>query len=402
MAYTLNLLIDRMCQGRPYPNLARHPAEPYTQAWREFAHHWPKTVPFELALHCERHGVPVQYYDLDTAQAAAPEHLFYPIGLGWFDFTLDYFDLIDSCVQTLVRSGQVQVLFWYHEGDNPQHIQQRLNWLCEQHEFPLGAYRFVSGNRAADQIPGFYWFPDHELIYWQRNRHQTALPWRAGTRPYNFTVLNRTHKWWRAAVMADLARQGLLNHSLYSYSTAETTGDCAEDSPIEIGTLGLAAAIDQFLAAAPYRCDDLTSIQHNDHASLVARHYTESACHVVIETLFDADGSGGAFLTEKTFKPIRHAQPFVIVGCAGSLAALRDLGYNTFDHVIDPTYDTVANNTERWLCLRETLRELTARPQSTWLPDCQASAEHNQQLFLSGKHTRLNSLLERIYHDTQN
>jgi hypothetical protein len=38
-----------------------------------------------------------------------------------------------------------------------------------------------------------------------------------------------------------------------------------------------------------------------------------------LETHFDADQSGGAFLTEKTFKPIKHGQMFFVAGPAGSL-----------------------------------------------------------------------------------
>jgi hypothetical protein len=115
----------------------------------------------------------------------------------------------------------------------------------------------------------------------------------------------------------------------------------------------------------------------------------------VLETHFDADGSGGAFLTEKTFKAIKHAQPFVIIGCAGSLATLRSLGYRTFDHVIDNSYDLEPNNTQRWLKVKHTLQQIQADPHGHFLR-CWDDIEHNQQLFLANKSHRLNTLFTKL------
>lgn len=53
------------------------------------------------------------------------------------------------------------------------------------------------------------------------------------------------------------------------------------------------------------------------------------------------------FMSEKTFKPIAFEQPFVVWGSLGTLEYLRTSGFETFDHVIDETYDTVVNNKQR-------------------------------------------------------
>lgn len=110
----------------------------------------------------------------------------------------------------------------------------------------------------------------------------------------------------------------------------------------------------------------------------------------------DADQSGGAFITEKTFKPIKNAQPFVIFGAAGSLARLRDLGYRTFDGVIDSRYDSVQDTTERYDCLMQMLHRLFASDLHQIYRACVPDLLHNQRHFLSGKHQRLNTLLEQI------
>jgi len=217
-------------------------------------------------------------------------------------------------------------------------------------------------------------------------------------RHYHFTVLNRTHKWWRATVMADMQRAGILDCSQWSYNTDQIIGDDLADNPIEIDMLELRDPVNKFLQLGPYTCDNLTADQHNDHHLHVPEHYTQSYCHVVIETHFDADQSGGAFLTEKTFKPIKHGQPFVIVGTPGSLQALRDLGYRTFDHVFDNRYDLETNNTRRWQLILNTIQQLRRQDPAVWFRACLSDIQHNQQHFLASKQDRLNTLYDKLLH----
>jgi hypothetical protein len=382
---------DAIVRDKAYPALAEWQARPYTAEWREFRYHWPYTVPCELHEHCNTHEFP---YDIHSVSACSGPDNFYTIGLGFFDFTIDYFALIPPAV---FEQGQT-VLFYYHEGDNPARIKQRLDQLCNQHGLDVDCYRFVSGNTAADHIENFAWFTDHELLYWHRNQRVPATMIHLDPRPYRFTILNRTHKWWRATCMADLSRAGILDVSQWSYNTDITVGDDPADNPIEIDLLGLRDSVTQFMKSGPYTCDRLTADQHNDHHLHVAEHYTDSYCHVVMETHFDADQSGGAFLTEKTFKPIKHGQPFVIAGAAGSLQALRDLGYRTFDHVIDNSYDLEPDNTRRWQLVLGAIEKIRAQDPDQWFQQCVDDAQHNQQHFLSSKHARLNTLYDKLLH----
>jgi hypothetical protein len=391
MDYQFKFAADAVMRDKAYPALAEWPARPYTTEWREFRYHWPYTVPCELHEHCVTHGFAHKIFRTD--QCHGPEN-FYTIGLGFFDFEIDYVALIPA----EVFERELTVLFYYHEGDNPQRIKKRLDQLFVQHGLNPQCYRFVSGNTAADAIDGFVWFPDHELLYWHRNHTVPATPVHFNARPYRFTILNRTHKWWRATVMADLQRAGILDVSQWSYTTDITAGDDPADNPIEIDVLELRDSVNGFLQLAPYTCDSLTVDQHNDHHLHVPEHYTQSYCHVVVETHFDADQSGGAFLTEKTFKPIKHGQPFVIVGAPGTLQALRDLGYRTFDHVIDNSYDLETDNTQRWLKILNVIQQICNQDPTSWFQRCANDVQHNQQHFLAAKKPRLNNLYDKLLH----
>jgi len=395
MDYANNFVADRVVRNKAYPALAQWSAQPYTTEWREFVQHWPNTVPAELYEHFNTHGIKYKLSDLNNLTIGA----YYTVGLGFFNFDVDYFALMTEVVRRQLRREELTVLFYYHEGDNPFRIKDRLDELCQNHLLPPNCYRFVSGNTAAKGIPGFAYFPDHELLYWHRNQQIPPTPIHTNRRLRDFTVLSRTHKWWRATAMTDLHRTGLLDNSYWSYRTDVTTDEAETDNPIEVDTLAIREDIAKFLSNGPYSCDALTHEQHNDHHLIQTNHFTDSYCNIILETHFDADGSGGAFLTEKTFKAIKHGQPFVVVGCPGSLAALRELGYRTFDHAVDNSYDTIKNNTERWIAARSAIAQLKSQDLHTWFDTCRSDVEHNQQLFCSSKAHRLNTLLERIHND---
>lgn len=394
MDLKFNFVVDSVVRNKAYPALATWQARPYTAAWRQFGQHYPFTVPVELFEHCQTHDFPFEYH---WVKDTWPADSFYCVGLGFFNFDIDYFSLLPAEVSTALHQNQITVLFYYHEGDSPYTVKARLDQLCQQHHLSTDCYRFVSGNTAAEFVPGFAWFPDHELLYWQRNLDSTPIEAHDKIRSHQFTVLSRTHKWWRAVVMTDLKQQGLLSNSFWSYSTELSTDEPESECPIEINTLGLRSSIKEFLSKGPYRCDSLSAEQHNDHHITVDEHYRDSYVSIVLETHYDADGSGGAFLTEKTFKAIKHGHPFVIVGCAGSLKALRELGYRTFDHVIDNSYDTITDNTQRWLQCKNTIKSLAQQDLHQLYQNCLADIKHNQQLFLASKANRLNSLLEKLH-----
>jgi hypothetical protein len=388
---TLNLVADHLVKGRLYPALAQHEARPYTQAWREFGQHYPYTVPLRLQEYCDHYKVKLEIFHVDDT---FPANSFYPVGLAFFNFDIDYFGLLSDTVTQLIKNHQLRILFYYHEGDNPVCIKQRLDQLVTIHQLPSRCYVFVSANSAANDIPGFIYFADFELWYHQRNIGSPALKIHSEPREREFTVLNRLHRSWRATAMADLQRNGVLENSYWSYCE---TGSLDVDNPIEIDSIpNLRTDTDRFLQHAPYTSDNLDQAQRNNHSLLEPKYYTNSYCSVVMETHFDADQSGGTFLTEKTFKPIKHGQMFFVAGPAGSLQALRDLGYRTFDNVLDNVYDRIVDNTQRWQHLSAAIKQAQYRLADRF-ESARADIEHNQQLFLESKTQRLNSLIKDIH-----
>ena len=388
---SLNLIADRVIKGRIYPALARHQAVPYTQGWREFGQHWPHTTPLRLQEYCDHHGINLNIYNI---QDNLPNNTFYPVGLGFFNFSIDYFELMGSDIRKKLREEHIRVLFYYHEGDNPARIKIRLDELVSNHLLPPNCYVFVSSNSAASSIPRFVAFQDSELWYWQRNHSSPALKIHHGPRERDFTVLNRLHKSWRALIMADLKSLDILNNSYWSYCESGEFDDA--DCPIEIDAIaGLRTATEEFLKSAPYVSDELDNDQRNNHSTLVAKYHVNSYCNIVVESQFDYDQSDGVLLSEKTFKPIKHGQLFFIAGAAGSLQMLRNLGYRVFDSVLDNSYDLETDHTQRWMALSRSIY-FAQQELPELFKQARADIEHNQQLFQATKTARLNTLIKEI------
>jgi hypothetical protein len=116
----------------------------------------------------------------------------------------------------------------------------------------------------------------------------------------------------------------------------------------------------------------------------------------VVETLFDTNQSGGAFITEKTYKAIKYGQPFVVVGAVGSLAALRRAGYRTFDHAIDNRYDLIHDNTQRWLAVRRAIAQIQSQNMHEWFESCCDDIKHNQNHYLHNQPVWLDTLINRL------
>lgn len=82
---------------------------------------------------------------------------------------------------------------------------------------------------------------------------------------------------------------------------------------------------------------------------------SESLAYVVTETVHKGRRH---HLTEKTFKPICLAMPFVLVSTAGSLEYLRSYGFKTFSSIWDESYDTETDDSKRLVKVADLLKQL--------------------------------------------
>lgn len=383
-------------QDRPHPNIAIHQAQPYTAQWRQFSQCWPYSQPVNFYEHCRNHGVPLTAVTLATL---GDQPAVYPIDVSFFDHGCNHLDMVGSDIKTLVHKGQVRIALFYSEGDDPRKIYLLLRQQEQRAGLPLESTWLISANSQADSLPSSIYFADDELLFRQRNRWHPPVEPHLMPRPWAFTCLSRTHKWWRLATMSEMHRRGYLDHAMWSYNTELDCGDTLGDCPISLDYYpGLRDYMLELFMTGPHRADALTADVHNDHEHHVLEHYRNSYFQVILETHFDADGSGGTFITEKTFKAIKNCQPFVIFGPPGTLAQLRDMGYCTFDDVIDNSYDTIPHNNERWEAVLWAVNRLMENPDlHGWYQYCIPDLLHNMRIFQGDLTPRLNRVIERLF-----
>jgi hypothetical protein len=157
--------------------------------------------------------------------------------------------------------------------------------------------------------------------------------------------------------------------------------------------------VDQFIAAGPFRVDELDTHAHNTYDQNMTDLYANSYFNIVLETMIDVDNSGGQFVTEKTFKPIFNNQFFVAVSSADHLRHLRDLGYHTFGRCIDETYDSVINNQDRFEAVLDLTKSLIQSGQEnlhSLYQNLASEIQHNSQVFQAGMAHRLRAVVDRI------
>ena len=386
--------IERWEDGAPLPNLASSVYRPLTEEWHRYSTEWPYSEPVHFCDYLRMKSIPYQcVYPEDIDQETV-----YPISLSFFDFNIDWFDLMSDTILTSLQNGILRLWFFYSEGDSPFKIQKHLYQLASKHKVPAEQILFTSANSVADELENFSCFVDDELLFQQRNRNCFATLFHRAPRKRQFTALSRSHKWWRATTMARLWNQDLHKLGYFSYNNNIDIGDQYKDNPIELDQFqGLRDTVSNFLNQCPFTADTLNHVEHNDHSKFIEEHFAESYLNLVLETHLDVDQSGGTFLTEKTFKPIKHCQLFIIIGAVGSIEKLRSMGYNTFDNVIDHSYDKEKNNTIRWnMAMTEAERLIKDDRLHLMYLDCEKDLKHNQTLFLSSKANRLNTLLTKL------
>jgi hypothetical protein len=87
----------------------------------------------------------------------------------------------------------------------------------------------------------------------------------------------------------------------------------------------------------------------------LVKFYQTSYFSVITETLYNYPIR---FLTEKIFRPISHKHPFILLAPPKSLELLKQLGYKTFNTVIDESYDNELDHNKRIMMVANEIERL--------------------------------------------
>lgn len=123
--------------------------------------------------------------------------------------------------------------------------------------------------------------------------------------------------------------------------------------------------------------------------------YIDTFFSVVTETEFDSSYS---FRTEKIWKPIMIGHPWICVSGQGFYQDLKNLGFRSFDHLIDEKFDQIDDPQQRIQRVAEVIEDLCKQDLSKFLAAAKDTCKYNQQHFLELYPQILNNLPNQFVH----
>ncbi len=184
-------------------------------------------------------------------------------------------------------------------------------------------------------------------------------------KPYHFLAFNRVTKPHRLALFAEL----MTNDKLVDKSI-KSLGAAHNKYPLEFFNI-LTSNLDESYKhskkrllefylnydASKHYVYDEGDLENNKAANLNKHAHSVTFLNIVTESLID---DRSIFYSEKIYKPIYCAQPFVLIGNPFSLKKLKELGFKTFDKWWDESYDNEKNFTKRFEKIVDTLEEISS------------------------------------------
>jgi hypothetical protein len=215
---------------------------------------------------------------------------------------------------------------------------------------------------------------------------QAALDYKSH-RPYEFLFLNGRLRPHRKYLIDHMRVQGLLTHALWTNLSSRV--EMAFTSRLDTGKterIRLLPPEYEIERARERLTPDLYTdsgfIKHKlfnntwGDAIVNPRCYTDTWFSLVTETIYDYPHT---FRTEKIWKPILMAHPFVVAANRGYLRDLRNAGFKTFGTLIDEGYDQIDCPSTRIECIIDTVCGISESGAAEFWEASRDICKYNQQ-----------------------
>jgi hypothetical protein len=204
------------------------------------------------------------------------------------------------------------------------------------------------------------------------------------SKPYKFLFLNGRTRSHRNYLIERFGNNGILDQSLWTnlesgYAKSRTLK--LNGSPLPIKLLDPQYEFDFYQDRVNVPTTDNFVKNHLFNNTwgeiyLKAEPYIDTYFSVVTETVYEYPYS---FRTEKIWKPIAMAHPWIAVANAGYYRDIRRLGFKTFGHVIDESFDSIEDNQHRIEKIAQVVEDLCRQDLASFLKECYTVCKYNQQ-----------------------
>lgn len=191
-------------------------------------------------------------------------------------------------------------------------------------------------------------------------------------KPYKFLFLNGRHRQHRQYLLSRWHNNGLLSQSLWT--NLDTKSGMVQSLPQKYEISKYHPGIDSVKQNSFIKYE----LFGGEWGEIYVRPepYVDTYFSMVTETVFDYPYS---FRTEKIWKPIFMAHPWIVAANAGYYRDIKNLGFATFNHLLDEGFDNIDNDQDRIERIAQVVEDLCRQDLPAFLREAQATCKYNQQ-----------------------
>ncbi len=280
-----------------------------------------------------------------------------------------------SIIRELVINNTIKVVFSNPAEGSETMVNHLKNIgiydLVEQGKIPL-----IVGGDVPQHLPHLFYenFLPKILDYDENLQAITNYQENFSTqRPYKFLFLNGRGRWHRKYLMdqlADTLDQAIWSNldtingairlldSKYEVPKFYKSVDMPEHGCVKTELFGAGIWGDVILYEAPY---------------------LDSYFSLISETV---NAIPYSFRTEKIWKPIAMGHPWIAAANQGYYKDMHNLGFRTFGHLIDESFDQIENAGDRMNRIADVVKDLCRQDLPAFLTAAQETCKYNQQLMV--------------------
>ena len=213
-------------------------------------------------------------------------------------------------------------------------------------------------------------------------------------KPYKFLFLNGRARPHRKYAYEKLHRLGLLDQALWTMLDSNPTGfrffEFKENGVDVMSLPSPIKLLPEHYEVDRYRTPRLPNMGHPNinvkydlfnkewgEIYLEPAPYIDTYFSLVTETV--CYESPYSFRTEKIAKPLAMGHPFIVISNAGFYKDLHNMGFKTFGHIIDESFDKIDHGQARVDRIIQVVEDLCQQDLASFLKECYTVCKYNQQ-----------------------
>jgi hypothetical protein len=296
----------------------------------------------------------------------------------------------------MAESGDYTVIFC-NAAEGSWTLQTQVQMLGLEDLIKLGKILLISGGEQQADYP--YVQHDHfliEILNYKENlieMQRTDEIFQTINKPYKFLFLNGRARPHRKYLYEQFKMSGLLEQSLWTMLDSRPTISRSfllpQDGINLMATNSELRWLPQQYEVTQYQNSTVNPGPANrtfvknelfdntwGEIYLQAQPYVDTYFSLVTETVVEQPWP---FRTEKIAKPLMMGHPFIVATGPGYYQDLHRLGFKTFGHVIDESFDQIQHHQDRMDRIITVVEDLCQQNLDSFLKECYTVCKYNQQ-----------------------